>query len=162
MPTTLDDIMVELKAIRTLVEAQTATTTAAPPAPAQGYPKPPTGGRFDDEPVPQPNPAWPLADAEAHHVHFGKNAGVPLRDLKDTSLAFYAKEKPPQMKRDGKTPFEKRKPDLDLENAARTVWHTRRGTLAGGPRDTPATPPTPQQKPASAPPAQEVDEDVPF
>lgn len=158
MPATLDDLMAELKAIRALLEAKQPTHYVGPPGAGAATPNataPRTGGRFDDEPVPQPSPAWDLAHAEAHQVHFGKNTGVPLRALKDTSLAFYAKEKEPRLNQYGK-PFAKRPADLDLENAARTVWHTRRGTLAGGPRDTPSTPP------ASTTPAQNDEEDDPF
>lgn len=159
MPATLDDLLTELRAIRVALESKPAS---APPVPLGGSYAPasrPSGGKFDDEAIPQPSPAWDLADAENHEVHFGKNAGVRIGDLKDTSLAFYAKEKPPQMKRDGKTPFEKRKADIDLENASRTVWHHRRGTLAAG-----ATPPA--RRPAATPPPaaanQNQDDDVPF
>jgi hypothetical protein len=172
-PPTLSDIMAELFAIRTLLENRAAA------APASAHSAASPAGKFDykhdDEPIPHPSVAWNLQDAEAHQVHFGKNNGVPLRDLKDTSLSFYAKEKPPQLDRNGK-PWPKRPADVDLENAARTVWHVRRGTLGASqpanpsPNASPAPqspapaarPARPAQSPAPATAAAGDDEDVPF
>lgn len=149
MPVSLDDIMAELKALRSLLEASAPSHYVGPGGPQPKIPNtqgPTQDSRFNDEPVPQPSPAWPLDRAEAHCVHFGKNTDVPLRDLKDTSLAFYAKEKQERLNQYGK-PFTKRPEDIDLDNAARTVWHTRRGTLAGGPRAVGGTTTRPHRPP---------------
>lgn len=155
-PATLDDILAELVAIRLILASQ--PTQRAASSPPSG-----TGGQFADEPIPQPNPVWALHEAEAHAVHFGKNNGVALRDLADRSLSFYAKDKPPQLDRNGK-PFAKRPVDLDLENAARTVWHYRRGTLANGAQQPAPAQSSPPPAKASTPAATKPgdDEDVPF
>lgn len=164
-PHQVDDIILELRTIRKLLEAQAEERKAASPAPA-AQPSYSTstsssGGKFGDEPIPQPNPMWALHEAEAHAVHFGKNNGVLLRDLADRSLSFYAKDKPPQLDSKGK-PYPKRPIDTDLENAARTVWHYRRGTLANGAQQ--PAPASTQPPKASTPAAAKTsgDEDVPF
>jgi hypothetical protein len=168
MPATLDDIMTELLAIRALLESAKPTHYVGPPgnrSPTPNATAPSSGGKFDDEPVPQPAMTWSISNAECHQVHFGKNTGVKLADLKDRSLAFYAAEKPPRLKNDG-TPFDKRPADVDLENASRTVWHHRRGTLAqpaaaGQAKAAHAEQSTPPgTNPVSNPPS--GDEEVPF
>lgn len=157
----LKAILAELIAIRAALETRPAPAPTGTHLHAPATDRQPS--RFDDEPVPQPAMTWSISDAEAHEVHFGKNAGVKLADLKDRSLAFYAKEKPPSLKRDG-TPFAKRKEDEQLENAARTVWHHRRGTLGNATESkaekAPAEP-TRAEPPAPAKQAL-LDEDVPF
>lgn len=173
IPPTLSDIMAELRAIRSLLESRPARSSSSSTAASTSTSN--TSNyeyRHEEEPIPQPSPPWDIARANAHQVHFGKNQGISLESLKDTSLSFYAKEKEPRLDSKGK-PFPKRKEDADLENAARTVWHHRRGTL-GQPAT--ATTPAPTQAATPQPPPQrstpepakpaastaDPDEDVPF
>jgi hypothetical protein len=161
MPATLDDLLSELTAIRLLLAAKPApsagTHYVGPPASTSAKSGAP--GKFDDEPVPQPGRAWSIADADAHEIHFGKNAGIALGKLSDNSLAFYAKEKPQKINDKTGKPYAKRDEDIALDNAARTLWHHRRGTLAQPAPAQAATPPAATQTtdPSSIP-----AEDVPF
>lgn len=157
------DILKELKAIRYAIEDLAARPT---PAPAPASPRPthpaPAGtapGPGRDGPIPQPSRPWPLADAQAHQIHFGKNVGVNLDSLTENSLSFYAKDKPPQLNSKG-TPFAKRPIDIDLEDAARTLWHARKGTLAGA--GTPQAAPTAPKTDQTAPSFDSGDEEVPY
>lgn len=146
--TLLTEIRDELRALRTVMAAGLSAQT--PPAagarsPA-GHSPASSSSNSADVPPPQPATVMELAEAECTTVHFGKNNGVALRDLSDRSVQYYAAEKEPRLDNSGK-PFPKRPQEIALENAARTVWHARKGSLAAAP-----TPPA----------AGSVDEDVPY
>ena len=64
-------------------------------------------------------------------MHFGKNAGKPLRSLGAKSVEWYAQEPEPRIGNNGK-PFPPRPEDVRLRNAARQIVHGNRGTLAAG------------------------------
>jgi len=145
-PVTLDDVLAELTAIR-LILASRPTPAPTPPPPAPRPAISSTGASVGDEPIPQPSQFIP--NAGDVQIHFGKNAGTPLSGVGERSLSWYASEQPPQLKRDG-TPFSPRPADLTLRNAARTLWHTNRGTLA---TNLPQGQSPPVQRPAPAPPA---------
>jgi hypothetical protein len=113
-------ILAELTAIRLLLAAQ---GTARPTAPAQAATAPSTDG-------PPPQPTTLVAEPGDVQVHFGKNNGVPLSQLGEKSLLWYAHPKPPRLDSAGK-PYPPRPQDVALENAARQLWHTQAGTLAG-------------------------------
>jgi len=87
-----------------------------------------------------PQPAKIIDDPGSVLVHFGKNKDRPLSELTERSLEWYASVKEPKLKNDG-TPFTPRPQEITLENAARQLFHTRRGTLAGSenPTERPAT-----------------------
>lgn len=167
--TQADDIILELRTIRKLLEAQAEERKAAPPPPAPvplggSYVPPATsGGKFGDEPIPQP--ATIIANAGDVQIHFGKNQGKPLSSIGERSLSWYATEQPPRLDSSGK-PYPPRPQEVILKNAARTLWHQLRGTLDTG-RPTqqapaqPATPPPAAAKPTAAPSSAD-DENVPF
>ena len=118
--------MAELASIRVLVSA--ARTVAAPKPAARGE-------------VPQPDEI--VENAGLVTVHFGKNKGVPLEQLGEKSLEWYAQDQEPRLRQDG-TPFPPRREDVELKNAARTYLHQRRGTLAGAPKAAALTTNTPE------------------
>jgi hypothetical protein len=77
-----------------------------------------------------PMPTEIIDDAGNVQVHFGKNKGVALSSLGDRSVAWYAQEPEPRIGNNGK-PFPPRAEDVLLRNAARTIIHQKRGTIAG-------------------------------
>jgi hypothetical protein len=85
-----------------------------------------TQGKSDDVPM----PTEVIANAGEVQVHFGKNKGVSLSSLGDRSVSWYAQEPEPRIGNNGK-PFPPRAEDVLLRNAARTMIHQKRGTLAG-------------------------------
>jgi hypothetical protein len=115
---TLDLIHAELIRIREALEARpyASGAPAAKPAAARS------------EEVPMPTEV--IADAGNVQVHFGKNKGVALSSLGDRSVAWYAQEPEPRIGNNGK-PFPPRAEDVRLRNAARTLIHQKRGTIAG-------------------------------
>lgn len=128
------------------IEARMAAPAAAK-APAKSAP-------FSDEPVPQPER---VVDSPEHvQIHFSKNKGKTLGELSENSLSWYAAKWEPREKRDGGYWDN----DMLLLDAARTLWHTKRGTLkfATGPR-VEAGAPTLPAKPATQ---DNQDEDIPF
>lgn len=135
------ELLTELKAIRTLLASKPAAAHAAAPAGTA----PQAATQTPDGPPPQPDSV--IENAAQVCVHFGKNNGVALGALSERSLGFYASVKTPRLDNSGK-PFAPRPQDVALEQAARTLWHTQKGTLTG------AAP-----KPAST---ASLDEDVPF
>jgi hypothetical protein len=86
----------------------------------------PLAPRSDEVPM----PTEVIADAGNVQVHFGKNKGVALSSLGDRSVAWYAQEPEPRLGNNGK-PFPPRPEDVLLRNAARTLIHQKRGTIAG-------------------------------
>lgn len=162
-PHQVDDIILELRTIRKLLEAQAEDRKAAPPPPAAqpAYSAPASsGGKFGDEPIPQPSEI--IVNARQVCVHFGKNTGKPLQELGERSIAWYAAEQPAKVGNNSR-PFAPRPQDTLLKNAARTYWHELRGTLdtAGRVVTQALNQPAPAQpKPAAASSAD--DENVPF
>ena len=113
------ELIIEIRAIRTaLTQNKPATTAVAS--------KPTTSGQAV---IPQPGEI--IENPGAVQVHFGKNKGRPLADLGAKSVEWYAQEPEPRLRTDG-SPFPPRAEDLLLRNAARTIVHQNRGTLAGG------------------------------
>ena len=120
MPDLNQAILDELKAIRALLAggarpASSPVSTAAPSTPS------PEG--------PPPQPDTVVENAASTVIHFGKNNGVALGALSEKSLGWYASIKTPRLDNSGK-PFPPRPADVALEQAARTLWHTQKGTLA--------------------------------
>lgn len=109
----LDEILIELRAIRAALEAKPRAATPAPAAATTATP------------YTLPLPAIEIADAGSVQVHFGKNAGTPLSALSDKQLLWYGTERPAQLKKDG-TPFAPREADVQLLNACRTLWNQRK------------------------------------
>ena len=138
-----DQILVELIAIRQLLER----AIAAPPAARPAAPAP--AGQ-----VAIPQPSQLVADPGAVCVHFGKNDGQPLSSLGDKSVEWYAAPKEPRLNKQGQ-PFPPRPADEQLANAARQLYHAKRGTLVGK-----APVAEMQFTPGSATP--DIDENVPF
>lgn len=114
-----NEILTELIAIRQLLER----AIAAPPAARPAAPAP--AGQTQ---IPQPSQL--IADPGSVAVHFGKNAGQPLSSLGDKSIEWYATPKEPRLGNNGK-PFPPRPADEQLANAARQLYHAKRGTLVG-------------------------------
>lgn len=114
-----DQILAELITIRQLLER----AIAAPPAARQSAPAP--AGQ-----VAIPQPSQLVADPGAVCVHFGKNDGQPLSSLGDKSVEWYATPKEPRLNKQGQ-PFPPRPADEQLANAARQIYHAKRGTLVG-------------------------------
>lgn len=134
-----DQILAELIAIRQLLER------ALPVQPAASSASPaPTG----QTPIPQPSHL--IADPGSVCVHFGKNDGKPLSSLNDRSIEWYATPKEPRVGNNGK-PFPPRPADEQLANAARQLYHQKRGTLANA-----------AAIPATVTAGVELDESVPF
>jgi hypothetical protein len=96
-----------------------ATTTSSASRPSSG----------DAEVVPQPSEI--IANPGDVQVHFGKNNGVPLSQLGERSLSWYAQEQAPRLDSSG-NPYPARPQEITLRNAARTLWHQNKGTLGGG------------------------------
>ena len=109
----LDEILIELRAIRAALETK---PRAATPAPATTITATPNS---------LPLPAIEIADAGSVQVHFGKNAGTPISALNDKQLLWYGSDRPAQLMKDG-TPFAPREADVQLLNACRTLWHQRK------------------------------------
>lgn len=86
----------------------------------------PTGASTGNKEIPLPDQV--IDDAESVEVHFGKNKGVPLGQLAARSLEWYAQEGEPKLDRNG-NPFPPRPEDVRLKNAARTIYHSRKGTI---------------------------------
>ena len=122
-------LLTELKAIR---EALTATRSATP-APAVSR----TLSGKTNEDIPQPT--FAIDQPELVTVHFGKNAGVEIGKLTEKSLGWYCLEPEPRIGNNGK-PFPPREADVNLRNAARLLWHSRRGTLKTEPVYKPTAP----------------------
>lgn len=108
----LDEILIELRAIRAALEAKPRST----PAPAT---------TATATPNTLPLPAVEIVDAGSVQVHFGKNAGTPISSLTDKQLLWYGADRPAQLRKDG-TPFPPREADVQLLNACRTLWHQRK------------------------------------
>jgi len=116
----LELIHAELVRIREALEARPYASGAPAAKPASSFPK-------SDE-IPMPTEI--IEDAGNVQVHFGKNKGVALSSLGDRSVAWYAQEPEPRLGNNGK-PFPPRPEDVLLRNAARTIIHQKRGTIAG-------------------------------
>lgn len=112
------DILTELRAMRGELNARRSAT----PAPAASRTL--TGKTGED--IPQPS--YAIDNPELVTVHFGKNAGVEIGKLTEKSLGWYCLEPEPRIGNNGK-PFPPREADVNLRNAARLLWHSRRGTL---------------------------------
>lgn len=117
MPDLNQAILDELKAIRALLADKPAATAAT----TQPVTQTPEG--------PPPQPDTPVENAANVVIHFGKNNGVALGALSERQLGFYASVKTPRLDNSGK-PFPPRPVDVALEQAARTLWHQQKGTLA--------------------------------
>jgi hypothetical protein len=141
--TQFNALLAELIGIRHALEArQTSLPQASTPAPKS------TSTRTPDS---LPMPRVVIERAGETTVHFGKNAGTPISQLNDKQLLWYGADREPQLKKDG-TPFPPREADTLLQNACRTLWHERVGTL-------PSFPPAPASDQARA---LAGDEEVPF
>ena len=121
----------ELVAIRKLLaDGNKAVPARSTPVrattPSSSAPRPSSG---DAEVVPQPSEI--IANPGDVQVHFGKNNGVPLSQLGERSLSWYAQEQAPRLDSSG-NPYPARPQEITLRNAARTLWHQNRGTLGGG------------------------------
>ena len=114
----LELIHAELVRIREALEAR--PYAAGAPAAKPAAPR--------SEEVPMPTEV--IEDAGNVQVHFGKNKGVALSTLSERSVAWYAQEAEPRIGNNGK-PFPPRPEDVLLRNAARTIIHQKRGTIAG-------------------------------
>lgn len=113
-----EQVLAELIKIRQLLERALAAPAAArTAAPA------PSG------PVAIPQPSHLLDDPGSVCVHFGKNDGQPLSSLNDRSIEWYATPKEPRLNKNGQ-PFPPRPADEQLANAARQLYHSKRGTLS--------------------------------
>jgi len=138
--------------IRELTEAVKASAHRPTPAPTYTPPKAsPTKIPFGE--IPQPTEI--VANAGEVAVHFGKNAGVPLSQLGESSLSWYAQQKEPRLNSRGE-PFPPRQEEITLSNAARTLYHQNKGTLKGSAPA--ATPPPPAANTIQG----NIDEEVPF
>jgi hypothetical protein len=115
---TLDLIHAELVRIREALEARPYASGAPAAKPA--------APRSEEVPLPTEF----IEDADNVQVHFGKNKGVALSSLSERSVAWYAQEPEPRLGNNGK-PFPPRPEDVLLRNAARTIIHQKRGTIAG-------------------------------
>lgn len=114
-----EQIIAELRAIRAALANKPAAPAAASAPGHAGAPKD----------IPQPTEI--IDDPGSVEVHFGKNAGRPLRSLGAKSVEWYAQEPEPRIGNNGK-PFPPRADDVRLRNAARQIVHGNRGTLAAG------------------------------
>jgi hypothetical protein len=137
------EILLELREIKLALQSR---QTPLPQAPAPA--KTSTSTRTPDS---LPMPTTLIERAGEVAVHFGKNAGTPISQLNDKQLLWYGADREPQLKKDG-TPFPPRDADVLLQNACRTLWHERVGTL-------PSFPPAPASDQARA---LAGDEEVPF
>jgi hypothetical protein len=125
----LKSIHEELVAIRKLLAEGNGSAARSAPAPraASSYTSSSSSFGKSDE-VPQPTEIIP--NAGDVQVHFGKNNGVPLSQLGERSLSWYAQEQAPRLDSSG-NPYPPRPQELTLRNAARTLWHQNKGTLTG-------------------------------
>ena len=125
----LKSIHEELVAIRQLLAAKPAAAApAARPA-----------ATSSSDPVVVLQPSEIIANPGDVCIHFGKNNGVALSTLGERSLSWYAQEQAPRLDSSGQ-PYPPRPVEVNLRNAARTLWHTNKGTLVGAaPASTPAT-----------------------
>ena len=114
-----NEILTELITIRQLLER----AIAVPPVARSVAPAP--AGQVQ---IPQPTKL--VDDPGSVCVHFGKNDGQPLSSLNDRSVEWYATPKEPRVGNNGK-PFPPRPADEQLANAARQLYHAKRGTLVG-------------------------------
>lgn len=78
---------------------------------------------YSDQPIPQPERL--IESPETLPIHFGKNKGRTLGQLSENSIAWYCAKWDMRPKDDG-TFWDN---DIKLLNAARQLWHLRRGTL---------------------------------
>lgn len=138
-------ILIELKAIRGELTASRSVT----PSPTRTL----TGKSGED--IPQPT--FAVDQPELVTVHFGKNAGVEIGKLSEKSLGWYCLEPEPRIGNNGK-PFPPREADVNLRNAARLLWHERRGTLKANLFEARAKPTSPTEAQLDA----EFTESVPF
>ena len=139
--------------IRELTEAVKASAHRPTPAPSYTPDKSsPTKFKFGGE-IPQPSQIIPNAGEVL--IHFGKNTGTPLGSLIESSLRWYASEPEPRLNGKGE-PFPPRMEDVNMRNAARTRYHTTKGTLVGA--EPVATPSAPSATTSQG----NADEDVPF
>ena len=143
-PANLDDVLAELTAIRLILSARPVA------APAQTATAPQYAQSTASSDGPPPQPSQVIEDAGSVLVHFGKNKDKPLSELSERSLSWYASEQPPRLDNAGK-PFPPRQVEITLRNAARTLWHTRAGTLGAA---------AVQAAPAKV--ADGVEENIPF
>lgn len=124
--------------IRELTEA--VKTSPQRPAPSSSY-APPKASQSTSKPSEEiPQPSEIIADAGDVQVHFGKNNGVALSQLAERSLSWYAQEQEPRLNSRGE-PFPPREIEVTLRNAARTLWHQKKGTLQGSAPKPAPTPP---------------------
>lgn len=121
--------------LRELVAIREAITASRSATPAPAASRTLTGKTGDD--IPQPT--FAIDNPELVTVHFGKNAGVEIGKLTEKSLGWYCLEPEPRIGNNGK-PFPPREADVNLRNAARLLWHSRRGTLKTEPQDKPTAP----------------------
>jgi hypothetical protein len=120
----------ELVAIRQLLaEGNKAAPVRSTPARATTSSSASRPNSGDAEVVPQPSEI--IANPGDVQVHFGKNNGVPLSQLGERSLSWYAQEQAPRLDSSG-NPYPARPQEITLRNAARTLWHQNKGTLGGG------------------------------
>jgi len=143
-PANLDDVLAELTAIRLILSARPVA------APAQTATAPQYAQSTASSDGPPPQPSQVIENPGDVLVHFGKNKDKPLSELSERSLSWYASEQPPRLDNAGK-PFPPRLVEITLRNAARTLWHTRAGTLGAA---------AVQAAPAKV--ADGVEENVPF
>jgi hypothetical protein len=141
---TLELIHAELVRIRESLEARPF---------AAGAPSP-KAGASQGKPEEIPMPSQIVENPGDVQVHFGKNSGKPLSELGERSVAWYAQEPEPRLDSSGK-PFPPRPQDVLLRNAARTLFHQKRGTLAGA-----AVQPPKSSAPVAS--ADTGDESIPF
>lgn len=106
--------------IRELTAAVKASPKAAPVASTSTFK--PSGE------IPQPTEI--IENAGEEEIHFGKNSGVALGTLSEKQLSWYAAEQEVKTKSNGE-PFLPRSQDVLMRNAARTLWHQKKGTLNG-------------------------------
>jgi hypothetical protein len=143
-PANLDDVLAELTAIRLILSARPVA------APAQTATAPQYAQSTASSDGPPSQPSQVIENPGDVLVHFGKNKDKPLSELSERSLSWYASEQPPRLDNAGK-PFPPRPVEITLRNAARTLWHTRAGTLGAA---------AVQAAPAKV--ADGVEENVPF
>jgi len=141
------DILTELRAMRGEINARRSAT----PAPAAS----PTLVGKTGEDIPQPS--FAVEQPELVTVHFGKNAGVEIGKLTEKSLGWYCLEPEARIGNNGK-PFPPREADVNLRNAARLLWHERRGTLKANLFEAQPKPTAPTEAQLDA----EFNESVPF
>lgn len=103
--------------------------------PAQGTARPSSFATPSAAQAEIPQPTELVDDPGSTVVFFGKNNGVALGKLSDRSVEWYATDQPPRLDSSGK-PYPARPQEIALRNAARQLFHSKRGTLAGAPAQT--------------------------